>query len=159
MLIFGDHNCIPNTNKAMLIYNLSSMKEGFERVNILPPSNISYNEEKGFDMNYASYLMSDEAFFEFFGKVIMPIYDGYDVYIVVTRNGMFDAIEESLQKFIQQRYGINSYIVNSIDDYIMEDITSFSIQGLYNLDIDKDRYIYRYATINIEQITKENNRS
>ena len=49
-------------------------------------------------------------------------------------------VAESLLKFIQQRYGYNGYIINEASDVEFLNEGSFTIQGLYNLDIDKERY-------------------
>jgi hypothetical protein len=98
---------------------------------------------------YSNYLMMNEdIFFEFFQKVLYPLYNGYNVYLITTRNIFYDRIIESLIKFIQQRYGYLGYILGSPDDieYINPD-NGFSINGLYNLDIDKNKFSYIYASM------------
>ena len=49
---------------------------------------------------------------------------------------------ESLFKFIQQRYGLNGTLINSIDDINSANETSFEDYGLINLEEDKERWSY-----------------
>ena len=55
-------------------------------------------------------------------------------------------LNESLMKFIQCRYGYNSSIVNTPEDYMVQstyDLESgFSIEGLGNIYMDKYRLSY-----------------
>ena len=143
MLLIGDLNCIPQNDKInLVVYNLNSLFEGVERVQLTPPSNIDYilQNEKEFDLMYANYIFSNDFTFMELMKIIINLYLGKDVFLVVTRNEIFDAVTEALTKLIQQRYGYNSQWINSVDDINIYDDSDFSIQGLYNLDIDKNRY-------------------
>ena len=86
-------------------------------------------------------MANDFTFMELM-KIIIPIYEGKDVYIVVSRSPYFDMITESLTKFIQVRYSIISQYVYDFDDldFIDMDLSFTNIQGLYNLDVDKERF-------------------
>jgi hypothetical protein len=66
---------------------------------------------------------------------------------MVTRNELFDIFTESIQKFILERYGYTNYLVNEPFDFlsINELNDKFTVAGIYNLDLDKERYAYRYA--------------
>lgn len=123
------------------IFNLTSSKEGLYRINLIPPFGDQLYS-KDFDMLYANYLLqNDNAFLELMEKIVYPLYNGKSVYITVSSClDEFDYISESLQKFIQARYGIVSNNINDIEDlnYLQE--SNFSIDGLYNLDIDKERF-------------------
>lgn len=155
MLLAGDYNCIPDIENLQ-IYNLSSLLEGYPSLGILPPVNhVDYMNELEFDISYSNYIMNnDTIFFEFFSKVIYPLYNGLDVFLIVTRNIFYDRITESLFKFIQQRYQYLSAIINEEDDidHINPDIR-FGINGIYNLDLDKDRWTVMYTQINMDSST------
>lgn len=151
MLIFGDHNCI-RFNENMVIFNLSSYIEGFERVDILPSFQV-INSGKDFDYLYAQMITTDNYKFTEFMKIIMSLYMGKDVYVIIQKeNELQEIVTESLQKYIQQRYGIISNIIYDVSDweYVVE--CDFSITGLYNLDIDKNRY--NYITVDPDYILK-----
>lgn len=134
------------------VFNLSSMYENIEKVDILPSvTNINYYDEKSFDMMYSNIIIGDNYYFyEFFSKIINPIYSGKNVFLLVDRNILKDAISESLCKLIQQRYGYNNIaLINEVEDldYIPKD-NLFSVAGVYNLDIDKERYSCMYMSRN-----------
>lgn len=146
MLIFGDYDClVPRDN--MVILNLNSFLEGYERLNLLPPFGLEYGD-KDFDMKYAEYILTNDNVFMELMKVIMSLYTGKDVYILSAKNNIYEFIAESLQKFIQQRYGYLANILNDMDDWEYVEESSFNIYGVYNLDIDKERFSYIYASYN-----------
>jgi hypothetical protein len=157
MLLVGEYNCIPSDIDNLFIYNLSSMIEGYQKIGILPSvNNINYIDELNFDISYSNYIMTnDSVFYEFFSKIIYPLYNGYSVYLITARNDFFDRVTESLLKFIQQRYGYISAIMNDPTDidYINQDVGfgSTGIYGVYNLDLDKERYSYMYASTNMDK--------
>jgi len=157
MLVFGDYNSLPRDDR-FVTFNLSSLIEGFEMINIVPPFIKQFNDEKQFDITYANYLISDDnAFYEMM-KVIMSIYMAKNVYILVTKDetSIFEILTESFQKFIQQRYGVISSNINCIEDLeYIDDNQQFSIQGLFNLDIDKTRFCYMYYTKYPEELKVE----
>lgn len=112
-------------------------------------------DPKSFDIAYAQLLLNiDYIFYEYFSKVIYPLYNGHSVYIICPDNYQDDEILsmliESFLKFIQQRYGYNGAEIHDEDDfeYINPDDMTFNINGVYNLDIDKERFSYMYATQN-----------
>jgi hypothetical protein len=103
-------------------------------------------------MWYAEYILTNEQlFYELMDKVIMPLYSGENVLVLVHSDDgyAFDNLTESVQKYILGRYGYKSYFITSIEDihYMsMEDeIGSFTVNGIGNLDIDKERYSLMYA--------------
>ena len=136
---------------------MSSLMEGYERVNILPPFLRNF-ADMNFDSDYAQYLIqNDMAFFEMF-KIVLSLYMGYNVTIMVSHDGyIFDVLTESFQRFIRFRYGILSYNVNCNDDY--SDISNvgpqFTVLGVQGLDLDKDRYLHMYATIYPQSLKNE----
>lgn len=150
MLIFGSYDLLYNQDVFNFkVINMSSYKEGFGGVVMTPPVNVDYTS-KEFDMLYAQYILSDNIFYNFFSNIIIPISKGIDLYVLVHRNELFDILTESVQKLISSRYGYISYLVNEIEDFNMidESLSGFSVNGVYNLDQDKNRYIYWYAMNN-----------
>lgn len=160
MLLFGEYKNLLIYKNDMIVFNLSSLIEGYERVNLLPPYNMQINmvDDKQFDIAYANFILNDENAFYDFMKIIMSLYNGLNVYILVGGNeGMYDFLTESLQKFIQSRYGIISYVINDISDWdsIVEDRSTFSLNGLYTMDIDKERFTYLFAKYNKIEVPEE----
>lgn len=149
MLLAGDHNCIPDIDD-LVIFNLSSLIEGYPILDILPSVNsIDYTDDLNFDIVYSNYIMTnDSVFYEFFHKVIYPLYNGVDVYLITRRDFFYDNIIESLFKFIQQRYGYLGIILGDMEDieYINPDLGfgQTGIPGIINLDMDKERYTNIY---------------
>jgi hypothetical protein len=144
MLFYGKGEYIPDDCK---VYNLNSMKEGFPRFKfLLPPNKLGKFLDRDFDIAYFEYIFqNDYVFYEFF-SIIYELYINNDVFIIVDSSmDWAENIAESLFKAIQQRYGYNSYRVNSEEDYLWIKNSSsypqFNPQwGIYNLDIDKERY-------------------
>ena len=155
MLIFGPSKIFKKQNESdFTVLNLSSAYQyGYDIHSVIPPL---YNgmpidqlfdpeSDKSFDMWYINYIFSpgSVAFLDFF-SIIMHIYNGANVFVLIDdTNDVFELIKESVIKIIQQRYGINSLCVYDDSDFtIMESEDSdFSIQGLYNFDADRNRYL------------------
>lgn len=142
MLFVGDHTTVP-VGTDCIIYNLTSPLEGFERLDILPNMIVTEENSREFDIQYAQFLLCYKM--TEIMKVMFPLYDGKNVYILVYRdNGYFDMMLDSVLKFIQQRYGIQPVIINDKDDYCFIKYTqqnsSLSLHGLSNFDIDKEIY-------------------
>ena len=156
MLIFGPADVLKQMDALeYVVFNLSSAYQcGYDISNVIPPL---YNgmpieelsnpmNDRSFDTWYINYIFSPNsvAFVDFF-SMIMHIYNGNKVFVLVHEyNDIFNIIKESLIKIIQQRYGINSYTVEDIEDTFFLKETEdqdFSIQGIYNFDADRRRYI------------------
>lgn len=155
MIVFGNLDCIPsNTKGNFVIYNLLSIDSRagvYQPIDILPSATqFNYTYDKDFDLRYLEFIFSDDYYFyEFFSKIIYNVYLGYNVYIIIERNDIFDNMVESIIKIIQQRYGYNSAIINDPEDiYYLNQDESFSLAGLPNLDMDKERYSMLYAAQN-----------
>lgn len=147
MLIIGDYNCIPSYMENLLVFNLSSIKEGYTPLCILPTfKGMDYNSLE-FDYYLAEYIYAnDNIFFEFFNNVIYQLYSGNHVFIMVQRGDFFDAISESILKLVQQRYGYHGAIVNCLEDIdYMNPDEGFNILGINNLDADKERWTAIYT--------------
>ena len=144
MILFGTTDIIPHLPNDYIIYNLSSYNESYSRIYLMPQGDLAsyYNDEKTFDLCYAQSILNDDFCFSELMKIIIPIYEGKNICLLIS---------ESLMKFITGRYGIIPYIVaeeSDLDNIIESD---FSINGLYNLDMDKERFSRLYAMQNIDE--------
>jgi hypothetical protein len=150
MLIFGDENIIKVRQNYDAIFNLSSLLEFGARLRnlapplhtiILPGETLDFRDEKTFDLKYAQYLMNSDAAFYDLMRLVYSLYSNSSIFVIISRSEYADIITESLIKFIQQRYGYNSNFIQESEDldYLVE--SSFSVPGLYNLDIDKKRFV------------------
>lgn len=146
MLMAGDHTIVDRVKEEdFIIFNLSSFLEGYPRLKLQPTMGIYNVDEQIFDINYANFLLNDSNTFCDLMKIIINLYHGNNVYIIYHTDDEYnELIAESLLKFIQQRYGYNHYIIHTYEDLdfiINNSINSnFTINGIYNLDIDKKRY-------------------
>lgn len=135
------------------VFNFCSLLEGYDRCDILPMGDVKYVEDStAYDISYANFLMmNDRAFMEFF-KVIELVYEGNNVCMLVEFSEDFDFITEAFTKFIQQRYGLKVFYVKETDDLelLVEEGNDFNITGVYNLDIDKERYAELVVKLGIQ---------
>lgn len=140
-----------------VMYNLSSMREGFISLQaLIPPNTIGRLTDREFDIAYANYIMSNDTLFCIFFQIIYNLYIGKDVFIIVSTEDWSENLLESLLKLIQQRYGYNAVLINTEADYLYA-VTSMNFSfapgyGIFNLDQDKERF-----TTLIEQYRITNN--
>ena len=152
MIIFGPHEALID-RKNMVVFNFTSLREGFEMLKLVPMENLAYGDERMFDQNYANYILSRDAVFVELMKMMLPIFNGLDVYIMIHHNPNFEVLHDSLQKFIQQRYGYVSNIIYSIEDWECVIDSQFSLQGIYNFDKDKERLLALYTqTVGVDNL-------
>ena len=130
-----------------MIFNLTSYKEGYNRLNLLvPPNELGRFTDRDFDIAYANYVIGNDAVFCQFFWIIYNLYIGNHVFIIANPADWSENILESLLKLIQQRYGYNAIRIDNDDDYIYA--ANFMNPGfapgfgLYNLDQDKERFTY-----------------
>lgn len=144
LLVITDNVLIDNISdiENMEVYNLSSLKEGYPRLDILPTTNIYYQDERQFDIDYFNWIFNNDHLFKRLFKIIYSLYIGNNVVLLISNNEGYNVSVHSILKIIQQRYGYNSIYINDMYDLnFISDISSdFSLNGLYNLDIDKSRY-------------------
>lgn len=140
-----------------VMYNLSSMREGFISLQaLIPPNTIGRLTDREFDIAYANYIMTNDTLFCIFFQIIYNLYIGKDVFIIVSTEDWSENLLESLLKLIQQRYGYNAVLINTEADYLYA-ATSMNFgfapgYGIFNLDQDKERF-----TTIIEQYRITNN--
>lgn len=139
------------------VFNLCSFNESIQRVDIIPPLDLLKNSNvENIDLILSNYIFNnDSIFYEFMVKVILPLYSQEIVILLGNiEYDFYDICIESLLKLIQTRYGISGVIINDISDIDMvsENLlfgrdSEFTIQGLMNLDMDKERYSNIFSTI------------
>lgn len=142
--------------RQVVKFNLSSYFSGDDIIdlNYLSPSpsilkdfvSPDYYDSPEFDTNYYNYILQDKsAFFQFMTLIYYEYIDPTNlIQILIDDSGCIrQSISESLMKFIQQRYGICSYYVFTLEDFMYIEMPSvgMSIPGLFALD--KDLGIYR----------------
>jgi hypothetical protein len=139
MICLGDARVISVLPDGFKVYNFMSTMEGLEKIELLPPP-VQQTDDFNYDLYYANWLMNDPVGFRNLMKIIYEEYSGISIFLAVNMD-LIGNIAESFMKFIQQRYGINCYIINDQYDlmYAMDSGTSFSMEGLANLDMDKEK--------------------
>lgn len=146
MLIFGKTDCLNYFTEQFpksdpLVLNFSSLREGYDVVDLLPKVRFQLDDSQEFDISYANYILNNDYQFIQLMKIIYPLYEGRDVYVLISNTNFYDILNESIFKLIQQRYGYISNEVHSEEDILYLKEGSFSVQGLYNLDLDRLRLI------------------
>lgn len=154
MLFYGDSSIIGILNsESTVIFNISSLREGLPRLQLIPPKELGRYYERDFDIIYANYIMNNDAVFCQFFTIVYNLYCNKDVYLVMDNSDWSENIIESICKLIQQRYGYESMKLNSYEDYIYamtNIIGEFNpYYGIANLDMDKERYSYINENIRI----------
>lgn len=150
-------NSFDLNNKPNVVYNLSSLSYmGVKLDYLTPPYNIltTVRADREFDIAYAQYILTNDAVFADMFKLIHANYLGYNVFVLVGGDEARQLITESLMKFINQRYTlIPRYFatIDDIPDYYDED--HIYVDGIYNMDADRERYVY--ITTTIEQLEEE----
>lgn len=130
----------------IVVFNLNSFVEGFERVRILPNNvegmfNYTGDQLIADQILMNSIISNDDIFFEFFSKIMYPFYCGLKVILLITNEEPYSFYTESIMKIIQGRYGYNAILINEASDFSSEDLDdSMSLNGIYNFDQDKLRY-------------------
>lgn len=146
MLMYGDAftaNSLMSLVDKLVVYNLSSLNESFPRLYLIPPNTLGSNFDIQFDVNYMNWIVYNDLQFNEFMKIITAINNGYNVYIVISKEDWSINLVESLTKYIQERYGITSVFVESYEDYLYaNDSEPIEGPGLFNLQQDIERYSY-----------------
>lgn len=152
-IIHSNHLLFPYVNSKATtcpIYNFYSVNMMGERLHLQPSTTLmrilnstNYGEENTieFDKAYAYQLMTDNDCFmqlmELLYKTTISdtviILCDYDNYVVAP-------IIDSLTKFIQERYGLISYFISSIEDIDDLSFSEFSNIGFLNYQSDIERY-------------------
>lgn len=154
MILFVDNKNILNYIYAKLdnkciVYNFTSLYSDYENLILAHVNSISdenntpiniYIEGVEFDKKYADLIMSDMRYFIDLIKIMLPLYEGYNVILMVYHDYYRDNLMEALIKFISIRYGYRSFIINDIEDLDTISEPKFSPYGLMQLDTDIKAY-------------------
>lgn len=139
---------VTSTNKPCLLYNIGSMMmlNGVQMLSNLVPSSSNFSlsnmiiDERDFDIKYANYLLNDDRAFIDMMNIAYNLYLGNDVFCFADIDEYKENYLESILKFFQGRYGFNGQILGEVEDYEYTEDSTFSINGLFNIDIDKERF-------------------
>lgn len=148
--LYGNKNFIPQDISNLVVFNFSSLVEGYDHCNLLPPNKLGAIDEYDFDMKYAHFLVNNDNNFINLMNIICQMYYNRSVYLIISEDEWSMIIVESLLKFIQQRYGLNATYIKSFEDiYYSEDIQFNAYYGINNFDMDRERYLYLYEYRNV----------
>lgn len=138
MIVFGRYNNIPEN---FIPVNFTGMNETVQKISTIGLENIDISDPE-FDKVFAEIMLNNDMNFISLFNIIQLLYAGENIFICISTGNILDCLNESLGKLIQQRYGYNYQMINEINDIDWYDDENFSIPGLYNFDLDRDRYIH-----------------
>lgn len=138
MIVFGRYNNIPEN---FIPVNFTGMNETVQKISTIGLENIDISDPE-FDKVFAEIILNNDMNFISLFNIIQLLYAGENIFICISTGNILDCLNESLGKLIQQRYGYNYQMINEINDIDWYDDENFSIPGLYNFDLDRDRYIH-----------------
>lgn len=154
-LFNGETNSFDLNNKPNTVFNISSLYGLGVKVDLTPPYTANI-DDRTFDAIYAQHILGNDGYFKNFFQMIYANYLGFNVFILVGTDS-FDGrqkMTESLMKLIQQRYCMIPRYIQTFEDipnYYEED--KIFVDGMFNMDMDKERYIY--LTANVEALRAE----
>lgn len=148
MLVFGPYrSCISaaRPNQQNVFFNFSSLTETLPRLGYLLPDLGQDIYRDDIEIIYSNYVFFNDNPFVQMMHVIMPLYEGANVFICTsgdTMNQYISTMNELLQNLIQNRYGYHSAIINDPEDLesFDESMFGFSVQGIKIFDQDKERW-------------------
>lgn len=119
---------------------LEPLSNVFERLSFA----FTFNDDQytlDFDRQYAFQLLTNQNSFAMLMKIMMLV-ETMDEVIVITNhsNPYVEVVVDSLIKFIQQRYSIQSYIINDIGDIDSFATSNFKTEEGFNnymMDVNK----------------------
>lgn len=127
-------------DKQLVVFNLNANVQCYYKLNLMPPIGINPTSME-FDAQYVNLLLSDPNYFMQFMYIMTKLKEGYDVVLLIyNEDTVFNAITETLVKFIQQRYGYNYQFLNNENDLNPWDTSSFTTPGIIQFDQDYKRY-------------------
>lgn len=148
MLLYGTIRAVKHIPTESVIFNYTGLSEDFPRIGLLPPRVLGASSEYDFDMKFYDYLINNDEIFMEFMKIILLLYEGKDVFLIISEDEWSTILIESLLKVIQQRYGINGAKIDTEEDMLYVEESDFDPgYGLLNLDQDKERYTYIFTAI------------
>ena len=107
MFCYGNSKAISFLDNY-IVFNFTGLSESYQQLHLLPPKQLGGNSEYEFDLNYFHYVIDNENVFMEFMKLILLLYEGKNIFLVISNDMWSLILIESLCKIIQQRYGINA---------------------------------------------------
>lgn len=127
-------------DNRLVVLNLNANVQCYTRLNLMPPLGMNTSSME-FDTQYVNLLLSDPNYFMQFMYIMNYLKNGCDVVLLIyNEDTVFNAITETLVKFIQQRYGYNYQFLNDVEDFNQWDQSSFTAPGIIQFDQDYLRY-------------------
>lgn len=127
-------------DNRLVVLNLNANVQCYTRLNLMPPLGMNTSSME-FDTQYINLLLSDLNYFMQFMYIMNYLKNGCDVVLLIyNEDTVFNAITETLVKFIQQRYGYNYQFLNDVEDFNQWDQSSFTAPGIIQFDQDYLRY-------------------
>lgn len=129
-------------NLTSLFQDAIHLNSLVDAMNMIPYEYRINPDDIRFDIEYHSNILNNlNSFLEFMDIVATNILNpGMITQVLIQESDFRNIIVESVVKLIQQRYGINSFIVKDVDDLMYLREQDPSIQGLFTLDADMDRW-------------------
>lgn len=160
MIVFiEDINLIKYFNDP-IIFNLSSYYSGYNSITnlITIASALSQNivfgefvQKPEFDIYYMNMIFSNKELFNSLMSVVHCAANGNNAIVLVKHDPFRDAIMESIIKLIQQRYGYQCWVLDSVDDLCCLSEPVFTPYGLLNMDEDLKRFNFKYDESYLEK--------
>lgn len=127
-------------DNRLVVLNLNANVQCYTRLNLMPPLGMNTSSME-FDTQYVNLLLLDPNYFMQFMYIMNYLKNGCDVVLLIyNEDTVFNAITETLVKFIQQRYGYNYQFLNDVEDFNQWDQSSFTAPGIIQFDQDYLRY-------------------
>lgn len=147
MLLVMEPKTLQNLSRVLytldnrsVVLNLNANVQCYTRLNLMPPLGMNTSSME-FDTQYINLLLSDPNYFMQFMYIMNYLKNGCDVVLLIyNEDTVFNAITETLVKFIQQRYGYNYQFLNDVEDFNQWDQSSFTAPGIIQFDQDYLRY-------------------
>ena len=139
MIVFGNINNMPR-DREFIPVNLTGMNIYIDTLKFEGLDNIDYTDPE-YDKVYADILYNNDHNFVQMFEIVQLLAAGSNIFVCISDYYTCGFINEAFAKFIQQRYGYNYQMINDKDDINYYDDSSFTATGLYNYDMDKERYM------------------
>lgn len=155
------YNELDYLSKNSVIININANITGFEYLCLTPQISMNTLDvcSAEFDGWYVSQIFNNDGLFMNFMKIMTYLRNGKDVVLLFYRaSEIMDAMNESLLKLIQKRYGYNYQIVDANNGINYYDQSSFTVPGIIQFDIDDSRYqslLIKYGLLNINEVIDE----
>ena len=130
------------------VFNLNAnIDNSVEKLDLMPKMGMIDYTSPEFDSMYISTILNDEYYFMRFMYLMDFVKNNWIVFILIyNEDTIFNPIAEVLMKLIQQRYGYNYSVAESIEEVSSillgeyDDGAMFTAPGILTFDADFNRY-------------------